>query len=178
MGAPRPARRVPAPRLHPGFRCTVPQSYSVGIDRECYARRSFRVIAMRVCCVRRVDWLRCIEYFLRLHKREGGLPARSGIQRHTATRWVYNGARRAVSYTRSGILRVTVRYILTTRGTDVRVSNVSVRPETRLASRTSRKGLTYRHSHVFEVGASHRVELGPPIFAQRDHMLLANEVGK
>ena len=61
------------------------QSYSVGIDREYYVRRSFRVIAMRVCCVCRVDWLRCIEYSFVyiLNEREACRPgvAYSDIQR-------------------------------------------------------------------------------------------------
>ena len=60
------------------------QSYSVGIDREYNVRRSFRVIAMRVCCVRRVDWLRCIEYsFVYINEREACRPgvAYSDIQR-------------------------------------------------------------------------------------------------
>ena len=69
----------------PESTCGVPsQSYSVGIDREYYVRRSFRVIAMRVCCVRRVDWLRCIEYsFVYINEREACRPgvAYSDIQR-------------------------------------------------------------------------------------------------
>ena len=43
-----------------------------------------RVIAMRVCCVRRVDWLRCIEYsFVYINEREACRPgvAYSDIQR-------------------------------------------------------------------------------------------------